>query len=315
MKKLPIGISDFRKVIRDNNYFIDKSLFIQELINSNAEVALMPRPRRFGKTLNLSMLKYFFENNQDTKELFKDLVIYKTEEFEKYINRFPVIFLSFKDIKNRKFEDTYEKIFGLIREEYIRHYKKLDIDSLDYLDRLDYLNILEKKATKSDIENSLRFLSKLLYQKYKEEVIILIDEYDTPIHTSYLNGYYDDMIDFMRNLLSGAFKDNSYLFKGVITGILRVSRESIFSGLNNLATYTLFDERYSNVFGFNIEETKEILKYFGLEERYSEVSKSYNGYRIGDITMFNPWSILNYIDNPKHELLPYWANTSSNDLL
>jgi len=315
MKKLPIGISDFRKVIRDNNYFVDKSLFIQELINSNAEVALMPRPRRFGKTLNLSMLKYFFENNQDTKELFRDLAIYKTDEFEKYINKYPVIFLSFKDIKSRDFENAYNKIYSLIRQEFKRYYKELDIETLDYLDKLDYLNILEGKSLQSDIENSISFLSKLLYQKYNQEIIILIDEYDTPIHTSYLNGYYDDMIDFTRNLLSGAFKDNSYLFKGVITGILRVSRESIFSGLNNLATYTLFDERYSSVFGFSIEETKEILKYFGLEERYSEVSKSYNGYRIGDITMFNPWSILNYIDNPKHELLPYWANTSSNDLL
>jgi len=260
MKKLPIGISDFRKVIRDNNYFVDKSMFIYELINSNAQVSLMPRPRRFGKTLNLSMLKYFFEYGEDTSYhtsyLFKDLAISKTNEFKKHINKYPVIFLSFKDIKNSSFQKSYEKIYALIQNEFMRHIQEIDIESLNILDKIKYMNILNSKANQSNIEDSITLLSKLLYQKYNQEVVILIDEYDTPIHASYLHGYYEEMIEFIRNLLSGAFKDNSYLFKGVITGILRVSRESIFSGLNNLATYSILDYEYSDKFGFTINETK-----------------------------------------------------------
>ncbi len=315
MKRLPIGISDFRRVIKDNNYFVDKSLIIQELINSNAQITLLPRPRRFGKTLNLSMLRYFFENREDSEELFKDLAIYQTEEFREHLNRYPVIFLSFKDIKQRDFESSYIKLYSLIRREFMRHYKEIDVESLDFLDKLEYLNILEGKATQSSIEESLSLLSKLLSQKYNQQVVILIDEYDTPIHASYLHGYYNEFIEFIRNLLSGAFKDNDFLYRGVITGILRVSRESIFSGLNNIATYTISDTRYSNRFGFTVNETKQILADFGLSDKYEEVSDSYNGYKIGEETIFNPWSILNFIDNPKHELLPYWANTSSNELL
>jgi len=315
MKRLPIGISDFRRVIIDNNYFVDKSLIIQELINSNAQITLLPRPRRFGKTLNLSMLRYFFENREDSEELFKDLAIYQTEEFKQHLNRYPVIFLSFKDIKSSSFEASYSKLYSLIQEEFMRHFEEIDIDSLNFLDKLNYMNILEGKATQQNIENSLSLLSKLLSQKYNQSVVILIDEYDTPIHASYLHGYYNEFIEFIRNLLSGAFKDNDYLYRGVITGILRVSRESIFSGLNNIATYTISDTRYSNRFGFTVDETKQILADFGLSDKYNAVSDSYNGYKIGEETIFNPWSILNFIDNPKHELLPYWANTSSNELL
>jgi hypothetical protein len=315
MKKLPIGISDFRKVIEGNNYFVDKSMFIYELINSNAEVSLIPRPRRFGKTLNISMLQYFFEVGEDNGYLFKDLAISKTEEFKTHLNKYPVIFLSFKDIKNSSFEETYKKIYALIRQEFKRYYKELDIEKFDFVDKLDYLNILKSEAPKSEIENSLLFLSRLLYQKYNQKVIILIDEYDTPIHASYLNNYYEPMIEFIRNLLSGAFKDNSYLFKGIITGILRVSRESIFSGLNNIATYSILDYEYSDKFGFTIDETKKILADFSLLDKYEIVSKLYNGYKIGDDTIFNPWSIINFIGDKKHRPLPYWANTSSNDLV
>ena len=315
MKRLPIGISDFRRVIRDNNYFIDKSLIIQELINSNAQVTLLPRPRRFGKTLNLSMLRYFFENRGDNQELFRGLKIYETDEFKEHIGKYPVIFLSFKDIKQRNFESSYNKLYSLIRREFMRHYKEIDVESLDFLDKLEYLNILEGKATQSSIEESLSLLSKLLSQKYNQSVVILIDEYDTPIHASYLHGYYNEFIEFIRNLLSGAFKDNDFLYRGVITGILRVSRESIFSGLNNIATYSVVDYEYSNRFGFTIEETKQILADFGLANKYNEVSDSYNGYEIGEETIFNPWSIINFIADKRHRLLPYWANTSSNELL
>jgi len=315
MKKLPIGLSDFRKLIRDNNYFVDKSMLIEELINSNAQVLLMPRPRRFGKTLNLSMIRYFFEEGEDSSHLFEDLKIKETIEFKEHINRYPVIFLSFKDVKNSTFEDSYEKIYSLIRREFMNNYKVLDIENLDYLDRVEYMDILEGRASQTTLEESLSLLSKLLYQRYNQEVIILIDEYDTPIHASYIYGYYGEFIEFIRSLLSGAFKDNSYLFKGVITGILRVSRESIFSGLNNLATYSILEDRFSDSFGFTIDETKDILEHFNLQDRYDDISDSYNGYTFGSHTILNPWSIINFIDNPQHELLAYWANTSSNDLI
>ena len=315
MKRLPIGISDFRRVIKDNNYFVDKSLIIQELINSNAQITLLPRPRRFGKTLNLSMLRYFFENREDSEELFKDLAIYQTEEFREHLNRYPVIFLSFKDIKSSSFEASYSKLYSLIQEEFMRHFEEINIDSLNFLDKLNYMNILEGKATQQNIENSLSLLSKLLSQIYNQQVVILIDEYDTPIHASYLHGYYNEFIEFIRNLLSGAFKDNEFLYRGVITGILRVSRESIFSGLNNIATYSIVDYEYSNRFGFTVDETKQILADFGLSDKYDDVSDSYNGYKIGSETIFNPWSIINFVADKKHRLLPYWANTSSNELL
>ena len=317
MKKLPLGISDFRKVIRDNNYFVDKSLFIQELINSNAQVSLIPRPRRFGKTLNLSMLKYFFEHGEDNSYLYKDLAISKTPEFNNHINKYPVIFLSFKDVKSSSYQETLNKIYTLIRTEVGRFERDIEdiFDSLTREDKRNFSDIVNKEATKEIYEISLGLLSKLLYTKYNQEVVILIDEYDTPVHAAYLNGYYDEFISFIRNFLSGAFKDNSYLFKGVITGILRVSRESIFSGMNNLATYTILEERYSEQFGFTVEETKQMLSYFGLADSYEDVSDSYNGYDFGGHIIFNPWSIINFIDNPRHELLPYWANTSSNDLV
>jgi len=315
MKKLPIGISDFRNLIQGNNYFVDKSLIIQELINSNAQISLLPRPRRFGKTLNLSMLRYFFENRGDNQELFSGLKIAQTAEFREHIAKYPVIFLSFKDIKQRSFESSYEKLYFLIQQEFMRHFEEIDMESLNFLDRLNYMNILEEKASQNKIEDSLALLSKLLSEKYNQQVVILIDEYDTPIHASYLHNYYSEFIEFIRNLLSGAFKDNDYLYKGVITGILRVSRESIFSGLNNIATYTISHTRYSSRFGFTVNETQKILDDFDLSDRYDAVSNSYNGYKIGEETIFNPWSIINFIDNPKHELLPYWANTSSNELL
>jgi len=315
MKKLPIGISDFRKLIRDNNYFVDKSMLISELINSNAQVLLMPRPRRFGKTLNLSMLRYFFERGDDSSYLFEDLKIRESREFKEHINRYPVIFLSFKDIKSSSFDDTLEGVSDLIAREYERHYDMIkDIDKSIREERI-IDSILNCNGSKKDYEISLELLSKLLYRAYNQEVIILIDEYDTPIHASYINGYYGEFIEFIRNLLSGAFKDNSYLYRGVITGILRVSRESIFSGLNNLATYTILESEFSDSFGFTIDETRDILEYFNLQDRYDDISDSYNGYTFGTHTILNPWSIINYISDRDHRLLAYWANTSSNELI
>jgi hypothetical protein len=245
------------------------------------------------------------------------LEIYKRDEFKAHQGKYPVIFLTFKDVKSDNKEEALNKIYSLIREEFGRHKKSiLDIiDDLDDEDRYNYYDIIQRRATKDVYEKSLFLLSKLLYQKYNQEIVILIDEYDTPIHASYINGYYSEFIEFIRNLLSGAFKDNSYLFKGAITGILRVSRESIFSGLNNLATYSIVDYEYSDKFGFTISETQKILEDFGLKQRYSDVSNLYNGYKIGEDTIFNPWSIINFVADKNNRLLPYWANTSSNDLV
>jgi len=309
MKRLPIGISDFKQVIEENNYFIDKSMLIHELINSNAQVTLLPRPRRFGKTLNLSMLRYFFNNRDDNSHLFKDLAISKTPEFQDYIGTYPVIFLSFKDVKSNGVNDTIEGINSLITEVFGLFENEISKLELSKKDSIDVENILYCRASNRVYQNSLRLLSSLLYKIYNQKVVILIDEYDTPIHASYLYGYYNEFIEFIRNLLSGAFKDNNYLYRGVITGILSVSRESIFSGLNNIATYTIVDYEYSNKFGFTIDETKKILSDFGLSDRYDDVSNSYNGYMIGKETIFNPWSILNFVSDSEHRLLPYWANT------
>jgi len=317
MKKLPIGISNFKEIIEENYYYIDKTDFISEVINNGAKVILLPRPRRFGKTLNLSMLRYFFENRGDNQELFRGLKIAQTAEFRENIAKYPIIFLSFKDIKSSNPKEAFNKINSLIREEFGRHKEDIlrIIESANDEDRYNYYDIIQRKATQDIYEKSLELLSSLLYQAHNQQVVILIDEYDTPIHASYLHNYYSEFIEFIQNLLSGAFKDNDYLYKGVITGILRVSRESIFSGLNNIATYTISHTRYSSRFGFTVDETKKILDDFDLIDRYDDVSNSYNGYEIGEKTIFNPWSIINFIDNPKHELLPYWANTSSNELL
>ncbi|HHD80806.1 MAG TPA: AAA family ATPase, partial [Campylobacterales bacterium] len=315
MKRLPIGISDFKQVIEEDNYFIDKSMLIHELINSNAQVTLLPRPRRFGKTLNLSMLRYFFNNREDNTHLFKDLAISKTLQFNEYVGKYPIIFLSFKDIKSTNIDDTIEGIKSLITEVFGLFEEEISKLELSKKDSIDVENILYFRASNRVYQNSLRLLSSLLYKIYNKKVVILIDEYDTPIHASYLNGYYSEFIDFIRNLLSGAFKDNDYLYKGVITGILRVSRESIFSGLNNIATYTIVDYEYSNRFGFTIDETQKILTDFNLSDIYKDVSDSYNGYKIGKETIFNPWSILNFVSDKEHRLLPYWANTSSNELI
>ncbi|HHC11242.1 MAG TPA: hypothetical protein ENK79_01250, partial [Campylobacterales bacterium] len=309
MKRLPIGISDFKQVIEEDNYFIDKSMLIHELINSNAQVTLLPRPRRFGKTLNLSMLRYFFNNREDNTHLFKDLAISKTLQFNEYVGKYPIIFLSFKDIKSTNIDDTIEGIKSLITEVFGLFEEEISKLELSKKDSIDVENILYFRASNRVYQNSLRLLSSLLYKIYNKKVVILIDEYDTPIHASYLNGYYSEFIDFIRNLLSGAFKDNDYLYKGVITGILRVSRESIFSGLNNIATYTIVDYEYSNRFGFTIDETQKILTDFNLSDIYKDVSDSYNGYKIGKETIFNPWSILNFVSDKEHRLLPYWANT------
>jgi hypothetical protein len=310
-KKLAIGIDDFKKIISEDYYFVDKSLFIKEIINEEAQTIFIPRPRRFGKTLNLSMLKYFLtnENREKNRDLFRELKIYKEKEFC-HQGKYPVIHLSFKDIKETNWENCYNKVKYIIQTLY-RSYSYI-MDSLDEFDREDFRAIAKGDANQSIYESSLKFLSQILSKYYNEEVYILIDEYDQPIVSSYTNEYYKEGISFFRNLYSAALKDNQYLRKGVLTGILRISKESIFSGLNNLYVDSLVQNRF-NYFGLTEEEVKEILEKYRMSYELEEVKEWYNGYVFGKETVYNPWSIINYIKNK--ELKAYWVNTSSNDLI
>ncbi len=318
-KKIGIGISDFGRLRREDYCFIDKSLFIQEIVQAGAAVILLPRPRRFGKTLNLSMLRHFFEQVRENEDLgkretlFDGLAIRQWDEFDVYFAKYPVIFLTFKDVKERRFADALYKMKDVVSQEYKRH--KIITGSLDSTDKDFFEQIISMQAGEVELSIALQRLSKYLASYYKTPPLILLDEYDTPIHAAWQNGYYDEMISFMRGLLSGAFKDNPHIFKGVITGILRVAKESIFSDLNNLDIYTILDIPFSDKFGITKEEMEGIFREYGLEKRIAEADSWYNGYQFGDQTIFNPWSILNFVNNSPPVPKPYWANTSSNALV
>ena len=317
MKELDLGNSDFKSIIENNNYFVDKSLLIKEVIKAQKQVILLPRPRRFGKTLNLSMLNYFFDINQTNKEnLFLKLNIWQTEnEIKEKYAKYPVIYLSFKDAKDLNWEKTYKYIVNEIVNLYSKYDYLLEENVLKPHEKTTYNKILYSQTDSVDFAESLKRLSEYLFRYHNQKVVILIDEYDTPIQAGFRN-FYDNVISFMRNLLSGAFKDNKYLYKGVITGILRVSRESIFTGLNNVSVHSVLDNEFSDKFGFTEIETKQILIDFDVPIQYEEIKKWYNGYKIGQTKdIYNPWSILNYIVGYKNGFKTYWANTSSNELL
>lgn len=311
-KKIPIGISNFKEIIEENYYYIDKTKLIDNVINDGAKVKLFTRPRRFGKTLNMSMLRYFFDvvNAEENKKLFKDLYIEKTESF-KYQGQYPVIYLSLKDLKLNSYEDSIEELKNLIAELYEEHIyilKNLSIFNQDIFN-----NILTRKSNMVELRNSLKFLSKILKDYYRMNVVLIIDEYDTPIVSAYEKGYYDEAIDFFRPFLSSVLKDNEYLQMGLMTGILRVAKEEIFSGLNNLSVYTILDNNYSEFFGLKEKEVEEALVYYKMEYNISEVKEWYNGYKFGNLEIYNPWSIINYIS--KKNIEPYWISTSSNSLI
>ena len=311
-KKLSIGVSDFKKLIINNLYFVDKSLFIKDVVD-DMEVLLYPRPRRFGKTLNLSMLKYFYDCSEDNSHLFNDLAISKEEDIMEKQGKYPVIYLTFKDVKNRSKEKTFVKIYRLISELYNDVAYLLDSafitkNEIEYFENIQY-----GKAIASDYENSLKFLAKLLYNHHKVNPVILIDEYDTPIHAGYTHDYYDEIIEFMRDFLSSGLKDNTYLEKAVITGILRVSQESIFTGLNNIRVYSMLSPKSNDKFGFTNDEVEEMLHYYESSLDFETVKKHYNGYNFFGIDIYNPWSILSSVcDNM---IGFYWLNTSSNTLI
>ena len=315
-KPLPIGISDFKILIEGGYAYVDKSLLIQELIENGASVLLIPRMRRFGKTLNLSMMRYFFEKAEPNMGyLFSSLNIWKHEKYRSLQGKFPVIFLSLKDVKHATWQETFTTLRRLIAFEFQRHSNILEGDVLTAKEKDIYHKILFETDDQTLIEQSLFFLTQWLHRYHNNRVILLIDEYDTPAHAAYVGGYYELLIFFLRNWLSGGLKDNSSLERGVLTGILRIAKESIFSGLNNLSTFTILSEEFQDKFGLLESEVKQLLEYYDLTSQISDMRKWYNGYRIGSCGgLYNPWSVLNCIAK-KGALSPYWVNTSDNALM
>ena len=316
MKKIPIGLSDFKEIIEEGYYYIDKSELISEIVDNGAKTILLPRPRRFGKTLNLSMLKYFFSAKEGEEKLFENLSIYKNKKVMNHCTKYPIIYITFKDVKESSFEQTLESIKFLIDIEFSKHQKEIDtiLDSVDIADKKQYQRIINQEAFDVDYKKAFKLLSKLLTIAYNQKCIVLIDEYDTPIQTGFMEGYYNEIVGFFKTFMGAVLKDNdTNLYKAVLTGILRVSKESIFSDLNNIKVYTLLDNSFANRFGFTQSEVKNMLKDYNLSNTFNEVEKWYNGYKIGDCTIYNPWSLLNYVDSKKFDI--YWANTSSNGII
>lgn len=317
MKKIQVGTSDFKELIEGNNYFVDKSLLIKEFIENGAKIILTPRPRRFGKTLNLSMLKYFFDirTKEETKDLFKGLKIEKEKEIMKLQGEYPVIFITFKNQKHISFENFEDGIKVLLSNLYKEHEYLLDSDKLTEFDKNDFKEIISRKASIGNVSEAISSLMGYMNKHYGRKVMLFIDEYDVPIQEGYLRGYYNEMIALIRNLLTAALKDNPYAEKSLITGILRVAKESIFSGLNNLKVYSILSFKFSDKFGFTEEEMKELIEYYNLKDSTEGIKNWYNGYIFGGKVIYNPWSVLNYIDNNEEGFMPYWINSSSNDLI
>jgi hypothetical protein len=326
-KPLPIGVDNFEKIIKDGYFYVDKTLFMKDIIDLKGEVNLFTRPRRFGKTLNMSMTQHFFEDignekkNNERKKLFDGLKIMDTDEkYTSHMCKYPVINISLKSAKMDNFEMSYYSIKSTIIREYTRHEYLINSTKLNKGEIIS----IQKIVNEMDIENnklpeSLKFLSECLHKHFGEEVIILIDEYDVPLEAAYHNGFYKEMVNFIGSFFEQALKTNKSLNFAVVTGCLRISKESIFTGLNNFEAISIMNKAYSEHFGFTDLEIDEMLKFFGFEEKRETVRDWYNGYIFGNTEVYNPWSIINYVKSiyvfrnefPK----PYWSNTSSNDIV
>lgn len=314
-KSLPIGVSDF-KLATTGYYYVDKTLMIRDFLDKKPMVSLFTRPRRFGKTLNMDMLRVFFEKtNEDTSVYFKDKQIWQCGDYyTKHQGQYPVIFLTFKDVKSMTWEETFQKIRRLISLEFIRHNELETSSVLTAYEKEQYHLLAGDSGDEVDCQMGLQLLSLLLHKHYGRECIIIIDEYDTPIQQGHTCNFYPEIVNFMRNFFSGGLKDNPHLAFGFLTGILRVAKESIFSGMKNLKTYSILDDGYSSYFGFTEKEVKDMLRYYGKDDKYNELSEWYDGYRFGNTEIFNPWSVINYIsDNcfPK----AFWQSTGSNEII
>lgn len=315
VKSLPIGISDYVRA-QEEYYYVDKTLLIKEFLDQKPLVSLFTRPRRFGKTLNMDMLRVFFEiSDKNTSKYFADKNIWQCgEEYRSHQGKYPVIFLTFKDVKFDTWDATIEKIRGLLQEEYGRHQELLNSDKLSQYEKEYFTKIISATANEVELTSSLERLSKMLASHYDKAPVIIIDEYDTPIQEGYSKDFYDEIIGFMRNFFSGAFKDNKNLSYGFLTGILRIAQESIFSGLNNLTVNSVMDEEYDSFFGFTESEVKAMLSYYGVSDKEEELKDWYDGYLFGSEEIYNPWSVINYISKG---CLPqvYWVNTGKNEIL
>ena len=312
MKRIGIGVSDFKHLIEEDFYYFDKTKFIDEIIKDGAQVKLFTRPRRFGKTLNMSMLKYFFDikKAEENRKLFRDLYIEKTDSFKEQ-GQYPVVFLSLKDLKATTWEEMERKII-ITLSDFLSEYEYL-LNELSGINFENLKNIIYKEAGIDDLTTTLKFLTKILYEKYNKKIVVLVDEYDSPLVSAYINGYYEKAKNFFKTFYSLVLKDNNYLQMGILTGIIRVIKAGIFSDLNNLRTYTILSDDYTNSYGLTEEEVEKSLKDYGIEAEISKVKDWYDGYKFGDSEVYNPWSILNFLQDKK--LRAYWVDTSGNDLI
>lgn len=314
-KPLPIGVSDFKSATT-NYYYVDKTLLIRDFLNAIPMVSLFTRPRRFGKTLNMDMLRVFFEKTpEDTSIYFKDKYIWQCGDYyTKHQGQYPVIFLSFKDVKCSSWQEAFQKISKLISLEFMRHNELESSSALSSYEKEQYHRFASENINEVDCQMGLQLLSLLLHKHYDKECVIIIDEYDMPIQRDHLCDFYNEIVDFMRNFFSGGLKDNPHLAFGFLTGILRVAKESIFSGMNNLKTNSILDNNYSSYFGFTNEEVRDMLAYYDYEDKYQEICEWYDGYRFGNSEIFNPWSVINYISDQCF-LKAFWQSTGSNDII
>lgn len=319
-KPLPIGVEDFKRLVDNEYYFVDKTLMIKDLLENKETVNLFTRPRRFGKTLNMSMLQRFFEATEKSNAyLFDGLKIAAYPEYMAYQGQYPVISISLKSMKRASYQEAYFEYVKLLSDEFERHETILQSDAVSEEDKLEFQKIKKRIAEPKEYNSAVKLLSKCLQKVYQKNVIILIDEYDVPLENAYHEGFYDDMTNLIRSCFESALKTNPSLEFAVLTGCLRVSRESIFTGLNNLKTYSITKNKFSQYFGFTQEEMKEILQNFSLEQYAGTIAKWYDGYRFGLTEIYNPWSVLNcidsYLQNDMVACEPYWSNTSSNRIV
>ncbi len=314
-RSLPIGVSDYIRA-QAEYYYVDKTLLIKEFLDQKPLVSLFTRPRRFGKTLNMDMLRIFFEiSEEDTSQYFVDKAIWKCgEEYRKHQGKYPVIFLTFKDVKFGSWEETVVKIRGLLQKEFGRHQELLSSCELAEYEKVYFAKVLKGEVSEVEMSEALERLSQMLAAHYGKAPIIIIDEYDTPIQEGYSKDFYDEIIRFMRNFFSGAFKDNKNLAYGFLTGILRIAQESIFSGLNNLTVNSVMDDEYDEFFGFTSSEVRKMLEYYGVANKEDELKEWYDGYLFGSTEIYNPWSVINYISRG---CIPqaYWVHTGQNEVL
>jgi hypothetical protein len=311
----PVGITSYKEVSKEC-YYVDKTLLIKDIIDDHSKVYLFTRPRRFGKTLTMDMVRTFFEKtSEDTSEYFTDKKIwFAGSTYREYQGSYPTIFLSFKDAHHTVWSDMYKSLCFTIKDEFLRHIELLSSNALNEYEKKYFSNIIDDNAEFTDYQFALGKLSSMLAVHYKQKVIIIIDEYDTPIQQGLINGYYDNVVGFMRNLLSAALKDNENLEFGIMTGILRIAKESLFSGLNNLVVNTILDDKYSDYFGFTAREVSDMAAYYGKEDKQFEIKEWYNGYLFGNTEIYNPWSVISYFNNnckPK----AFWSRTSGNEII